>query len=120
MTEEPTWPDVPEVSSSDRTGHPTGWRRLVATALVVAWVAGFTAFVVWCRARTFTLGYQIARATAEGQHLLDEQSSLELERTSLRSPLRVGPATAGRMGLRPPRQDEVVRLLPTGGPERPE
>ena len=41
---------------------------------------------------------------------MDEHHSLQLERTTLRSPTRVGQVAATRMGLRPPRPDETVRI----------
>lgn len=107
MTPATTWPDLAAAADDAR---PTGWRRLALTVLVLAWLCGFAVFVVWSRARTVQLGYDIAHAGAEHSRLVDEHHSLQLERTTLRSPTRVGEVAAGRMGLRPPRPDETVRV----------
>ena len=103
-----TWPDVTAVAASE--GRPRGWKRLVLTLAAFAWLFAFAIFLVWSRARTIQLGYDIAHASAENSRLVDEHHSLQLERTTLRSPTRVGQVAATRMGLRPPRPDETVRI----------
>ncbi len=107
------------MSRPDPAGaRPTGLRRLAVTVAVTAWLVAFAVFLVWSRARTYQLGYEVAHAGAEQSRLVDEHHSLQLERTTLRSPTRVGAAAASRMGLRPPRPDEVVRL-PAAATEDP-
>ena len=106
-----TWPELPNITEAGAPRlRPAGWRRLVVSVVVLAWFVGWLSFVVWCRARTFTMGYAFAGASAQQHRLLDEERSLELELTSLRSPDRVGELAARRMGLRPPRPEDVVRL----------
>ena len=95
---------------AEAPARPTGFLRLLVTIVATAWIVTFAVFVVWARARTYQLGYEVAHASAEQSRLVDEHHSLQLERTTLRSPTRVGRAAASRMGLRPARPDELVRL----------
>ena len=81
------------MSRPDPAGaRPTGLRRLAVTVAVTAWLVAFAVFLVWSRARTYQLGYEVAHAGAEQSRLVDEHHSLQLERTTLRSPTRVGAA----------------------------
>ena len=116
MNPDATWPDV-SASEAPR-GRPQGWRRLAVLTVLFVWIAASAAVVVSHRARSVTLGYELARASAEKRRLLDERRSLQLEEASLRSPLRVGVAAATRMGLRPPAPSEIRRIVgtpPKGG-----
>ena len=112
MSPDSTWPDVS--AQSARAARPRGWTRLLWWSLLVAWVAASAAQLVAHRSRTVTLGYDLARASAEQRRMLDERRSLQLEEASLRSPLRVGVAAAHRMGLRPPAPREIRRIVATG------
>jgi cell division protein FtsL len=111
MNADATWPDV--AAAAARHGRPTGWRRLGFGALVFFWIAASAGVVVSHKARSVSLGYELARASAEERRLLDERRSLQLEEASLRSPLRVGVAAAQRMGLRPPAPREIRRIMGT-------
>lgn len=116
MNRDATWPDVGV--SAPRGGRPTGWPRLVLWSLLFVWIAASATLLVSRRARTVTLGYDLARAAAEERRLLDERRSLQLEEASLRSPLRVGVAAAQRMGLRPPAPREIRRIVGTAAKGR--
>ena len=108
MNGDSTWPEIP--AGATGVGRPRGWRRLFTWTVLMVWIGACAAVLVSHRARTVTLGYDMARASAERRRLLDERRSLELEQASLRSPLRVGVAAAQRMGLRPPAPHEFRRM----------
>lgn len=109
-THEPTWPEVPLPLARGQKPGRGGWKKLLAMTASVAWVVSWLVVVVHSRAQAVSVGYAVARATAEERRLKDEIRSLELEATSLRTPRRVGEAAASRMGLRPPYAKEVRRL----------
>ena len=100
------------MSELDRSAQPRGWLTLLLGALVFAWITASMVFIVWSRSRPLSVAYDIARAQLEEQRLLDEERLLELELTSRRAPARMARLAARRIGLRPLRPGELIRLPP--------
>jgi len=104
---------------TERTGArvPGGWRPLVRGTVLTAWIVSCFLFLIWARARSFSLGYHLAEAKSEHRRLSDEGRALTLELTSLSAPERIrGPGTEA--GLRAPKPEEVV-ALPAPEPTKP-
>lgn len=98
------------MSDMERSAQPRGWLTLLFGALIFAWITASMVFVVWSRSRPLSVAYDIARAQLEEQRLLDEERQLELELTSRRAPARMAHIAARRIGLRPLRPGELIRL----------
>ena len=73
-------------------------------------VLGEMLLVTWCRVQHMKVGYRITQATEEQQHLIKVQTQLKVEIARLRSPERIAKIARGKLGLAPPREEQVVVL----------
>jgi len=78
---------------------------VVAVALIVAGMAQ-----VWVRLRIVKIGYELSRQTTQTARLSRVYQKLSVEQALLRSPERIKQIAAKRLGLRPPRPEEVHEI----------
>lgn len=86
-----------------------GRRLLKGWSLGIFVFLFFALFHVWVRVQVVEVGYQIRELSTRHEELRREQHNLRLERTTLRSPVRLE-AVAQQLGLRRPPQKEVMLL----------
>jgi hypothetical protein len=80
---------------------------------VVAWVAALTvagALEVWLHLQTTELGYQLSALHKLIDRLGAERGELEVELATLTSPRSLDGAAKTRLGLRPPREGQIVGI----------
>ena len=80
---------------------------------VVAWVAALTvagALEVWLHLQTTELGYQLSALHKLIDRLGAERGELEVELATLTSPRSLDGAAKARLGLRPPREGQIVGI----------
>ncbi|MGB5985765.1 MAG: cell division protein FtsL [Desulfobacterales bacterium] len=78
--------------------------------LVLVLVMGEMLLVTWCRVQHMKVGYGITQATEEQQQLIKAQNKLKVEIARLRSPERIAKIARGKLGLTPPREEQMVVL----------
>ena len=77
---------------------------------VAAWLAGCLAVGAWVRLETIEAGYAISAQGRERARLLQEGRKLELEMARLSALERVHAIASGRLRMRFPSSEEVVKL----------
>lgn len=81
--------------------------------VAVAWVAalmGAGALQVWLHLQATEIGYQLSALHKLIERLAAESSELEVELATMKSPTSLDAVARARLGLRPPREGEVVGL----------
>ena len=89
------------------------WRSLRPSRLVVAWVAALTAasaLEVWLHLQTTEIGYQLSMIHTLNERLAGERRELEVELATLKTPQSLDRLAKSRLGLRPPREGQIVGL----------
>ena len=79
----------------------------------LAWLGALAAagaLEVWLHLQTTELGYQLSALHHVLMRLSSEKSELEVELATLTSPRALDAAAKSRLGLRPPREGQVVGL----------
>ncbi len=87
------------------------WTRLRPSRVAVAWVAALTAagaLVVWLHLQTTEVGYQLIALHKLVDRLASEKGELDLELATLSSPRSLDAVAKSRLGLRPPREGQIV------------
>jgi len=87
------------------------WKIARPSRVGVAWVAllsVFGALEVWLHLQTTEIGYQLSALHGLVHRLSSETGELEVELATLRSPGSLDAIAKRRLGLRPPRDGEVV------------
>jgi cell division protein FtsL len=79
----------------------------IAFALLVGMVLFFH---VWSRLQVIDLGYALAAQRTVRQKLQEENRELRLELATLTSPERLESAARFRLGMHPPKTEEVIIL----------
>jgi len=74
--------------------------------LFTAWAV----FHVWTRHMVTELGYEISTQQVEKENLLSDNKSLKLEISTLKSSRRLEVIAKNTLGLRTPKNDQVVYL----------
>ena len=90
-----------------RGGNPSG---LVFTLVIALTVAGAGLFRVWTRSEVQRLGYAIVEAESRIRAAEAERARLTVEEATLASPIRVARVAQERLGLKPPRPEQIVDL----------
>ncbi|MBI2962697.1 MAG: cell division protein FtsL [Deltaproteobacteria bacterium] len=89
------------------------WAQLRPSRVALAWVAALTAagaLVVWLHLQTTEVGYQLIALHKLVERLGSEKAELEVELATLTSPRSLDAVAKSRLGLRPPREGQVVGL----------
>lgn len=83
---------------------------LVASLFAAALVTAAVVFLVWVKMVQVQAGYRIHELQREVVDLRQERSALEVEVSALRRPDRLDRVGRERLGLFPPRPDQILRL----------
>lgn len=89
------------------------WTWLRLSRVAVAWMTTLTAagaLVVWLHLQTTEVGYQLIALHKLVDRLASEKGELEVELATLTSPRSLDAVAKGRLGLRPPREGQIVRV----------
>ena len=89
------------------------WRSLRVSRLAIAWIATLTAagaLEVWLHLQTTEIGYQLSMLHKLNERLAGERRELEMELATLKTPQSLDGIAKGRLGLRPPREGQIVGL----------
>ena len=88
-------------------------RSLRPSRLALAWVATLTAagaLEVWLHLQTTEIGYQLSMLHKLNERLAGERRELEMELATVRTPQSLDLLAKHRLGLRPPREGQIVGL----------
>ena len=77
---------------------------------VAAWLAVCLAAGAWVRLETIQTGYRISAQRRERAGLLEDRRKLQLELARLSALDRIEATATGKLGMRYPSADEVVKL----------
>ncbi len=86
-------------------------RRFRPSRTFVAWLCAFAvagALQVWSQLQTTQLGYELSAFHHLLGRLLQEKSELEVELATATSPGVLDAAARARLGMRPPREGQIV------------
>jgi hypothetical protein len=72
---------------------------------------------VWQRYAVVQAGHRIAEHRAELAHLIETRDALLAENTTLTSRVRIESITAPRLGLKPTRDNQIIRIHKTNTDE---
>jgi cell division protein FtsB len=89
------------------------WRSLRPSRGAVAWVAVLTAagaLEVWLHLQTTEIGYQLSMLHQLVERLTREKNDLEAELATATSPQAIDLAAKARLGLKTPRDGQIVGL----------
>jgi hypothetical protein len=89
------------------------WRLVRPSRAVVIWVALLTAagaLQVWLHLQTTEVGYQLSALQRVIGRLAGEKSELEVELATLTSPGSLDAVAKTRLGLKPPRDGQIVGM----------
>lgn len=89
------------------------WTFARPSRVAVAWVAALTgagALQVWLHLQTTEVGYQLSALHKLIDRLSAESSELEVELATMKSPTALDAVAKARLGLRPPRDGQIVGL----------
>jgi cell division protein FtsL len=89
------------------------WTLARPSRVAVAWVAALTgagALQVWLHLQATEVGYQLSTLHRLIERLTAESSELEVELATMKSPTSLDAVARARLGLRPPRDGQVVGL----------
>lgn len=90
-----------------------GWKSLRPSRGAVAWVTVLTAagaLEVWLHLQTTEIGYQLSMLHQLVERLTREKNDLEAELATLTSPRALDLAAKARLGLKAPRDGQIVGL----------
>jgi cell division protein FtsL len=93
---------------------PRSVRLLTITFGACSAGAALLLFPLWTRVEVTAMRYRLMELRAERDALLEQQKSLRLERSALRSLPRVEQLARERLGLQPARPDQVYTLGESG------
>ncbi len=106
----------------------SGVRDLFQAAMRRWWITTFVIATlwVWQRYAVVSAGHRIAEHRATLANLIETRDALLAENTTLSSRVRIESITSARLGLKPTRDSQVIRLqkygtdaVPPAGPNRP-
>jgi len=89
------------------------WTLARPSRVAVAWVAALTgagALQVWLHLQATEVGYQLSTLHKLIERLTAENSELEVELATIKSPTSLDAIAKARLGLHPPRDGQVVGL----------
>jgi hypothetical protein len=89
------------------------WRLVRPSRAVVIWGALLTAagaLQVWLHLQTTEVGYQLSALQRVIGRLAGEKSELEVELATLTSPGSLDAVAKTRLGLKPPRDGQIVGM----------
>jgi hypothetical protein len=89
------------------------WTFARPPRIAVAWVAalmGAGALQVWLHLQATEVGYQLSALHKLIERLAAEGSELEVELATIKSPTSLDAVARTRLGLRPPRDGQIVGL----------
>jgi cell division protein FtsL len=89
------------------------WTFARPSRVAVAWVTalmGAAALQVWLHLQTTEVGYQLSALHKLIERLAVEGSDLEVELATIKSPTSLDAVAKARLGLRPPRDGQIVGL----------
>lgn len=84
---------------------------IVRFAAGCAMFAGVACFHAWTRVEATRRGYELSEQTKEHTTRSRERARLELEAASLRAPGRIEQLARVKLGMGPPRADQIVELV---------
>ena len=87
------------------------WRSLRVSRIAIAWIATLTsagALEVWLHLQTTEIGYQLSMLHKLNERLAGERRELEVELATLKTPQSLDVIAKSRLGLRPPREGQIV------------
>jgi len=87
------------------------WKSLRLSRMAIAWVTALTAagaLEVWLHLQTTEIGYQLSMLHKLNERLAGERRELEVELATLKTPQSLDTIAKGRLGLRPPREGQIV------------
>lgn len=85
-------------------------RLLVAIGLGLLMVAAMALLLVWVRLQTVDTGYALSAARHLAHRLEQDQRELEMEISTLTSPLRLERVARERLGMGPPTAGQIVNV----------
>ena len=88
-------------------------RSFRVSRAAAAWVAALTAagaLEVWLHLQTTEIGYQLSMLHNLNERLAGERRELEMELATLKTPQSLDAIAKARLGLRPPREGQIVGL----------
>jgi hypothetical protein len=89
------------------------WTFARPSRVALAWVAalmGAGALQVWLHLQATEVGYQLSALHKLIDRLAAEGSDLEVELATMKSPTSLDAVARARLGLRPPRDGQIVGL----------
>lgn len=81
-----------------------------SAVLGVVVFAALASLIVWSRLTVVNLGYEISRADAERETLIERNKRLELEYMALKSPERIERIATKELGLVYPTEARIIRI----------
>lgn len=85
-------------------------RQLKGAAALISIVVIIALFYVWSRVAVVQTGYRLHHLANEYQQLEDQYRALKLEIATRTSPDRLGSFARKKLGLKPPKPNQVVIL----------
>lgn len=95
----------------DATLH--GLPTLVGAILGAGLITASLIFFVWVKMAQVQAGYAIHALQTEAMKQRQERSSLEVEVSALRRPERLRQIAVSRLGMAPPKPEQLLRLSPS-------
>lgn len=83
-------------------------QRVRDAAIVLSFFVVVSLFYVWSRVAVLQTGYRIHQQAQEYKGMEDQYRSLRLELATLKSPNRLAPMAARRLGLKQPSPAQIV------------
>ncbi|MFY9398948.1 MAG: cell division protein FtsL [Desulfomonilia bacterium] len=83
---------------------------LPSIVIVLSFFSAWTLFHIWTRHIATELGYAISAEQALKEDLLSENKALKLEISTLKSSRRLEQIARDRLGMSPPKPEQVVYL----------
>jgi cell division protein FtsL len=90
--------------------QPGARRLMAAIGIGLLAVVGMALLLVWVRLQTVDTGYALSAARHLAHRLEQEQRELEMEISTLTSPLRLEQVARERLGMGPPAPGQIVTI----------